>query len=628
MRIPDDKIEEVRATVELVDVAGEYTRMKRSGSRYKGLCPFHDENTPSFTVDPEKNLYHCFGCKAGGDLFKFVQEVEGMSFIESVRMLAERAGVDLPEGDAPEESDKRAGIHHALRFAANFYFKRLMRSDEGEAALRYLHERGFEDDTIKEFGLGWAPDAWDGLLEAAQEEQIKPETLEEAGLVKARKKSDGYYDRFRGRIMFPILSHMGKVLGFGGRILNADDDAPKYINTPETAVYNKRRVLYGMHQARRAIRDAGKALLVEGYTDVTALHQAGVETAVASSGTALTRQQIELLGRYADRIVLLYDADEAGVRAAMRGIDRILEESLAPYVVALPEGQDPDSFVFERDAEAFREYVEEHRDDFVAFKYAQAGREGQLDTPESKAEAQREVIRSIAQIPDRLTQDTYVERASDVLGVPDIHLHEELQQIAQQERRHERRTQRRRRDEQRADNEPPPDEPSDEEPDEPLPPEKMLHRLMLERGAPLVEFVLGHMALDEFTEGISRRMAQAFVNMYEDDEIDVQRFLSGQLGDDLQRLASEVMMDEHEASAGWNDHDISVPAMNEDPREAAASAMTQLKLRRVNEARRAASEKIYQAERDGGDLRAAQEEKKKLDALRRHIKSREYLEEA
>ena len=638
--IPQNKIEEVRAASDIVEVVEEFgVRLKPSGSRYKGLCPFHEERTPSFSVDPEQNLYYCFGCQEGGNIFTFVQEMEGASFVESVRLLAEQAGIALPEEEGDREAQTEAeSIYNALRFAGRYYYDQLTQSEAGRPALRYLKDRGFTPETIKHFGLGYAPDGWENLLAAAEEQHIAPEILEKAGLVKRRKKGTGYYDVFRGRVLFPILSHIGKVLGFGGRILEDDADQPKYINSPETKVYNKRRVLYGLHQAKQAIRRAEEVLLVEGYTDVTALHQAGVENVVASSGTALTEEQVKLLGRYANRILLLYDADAAGATAALRGTDVILEEGLAPYVVSLPGGEDPDSYVLEHGGDAFQAYVKEHQQDFVSFRYTRAQLEGQFDTPEGEAGVMHAVMESIARIPDPLMQETYLRRASEVMKVPDIRLHEVLETIGKQQERKAQRGRRRKeeektdRDEGASSSVPAKAEENQavsrqEAKPEPLPPEKLLHRLMLERGLPLVEFILSNMALDEFTEGTSRSMASTLLHMYDNEQIDVQHFLEGGEGRAAQRLASEVMMDAHEASKGWQGHDINVPTLNEDPYEAAASAMTLLKLRRVEEAIARQKDKMYRANRKDLDLQEMQREMMELHRFRKKIEGRAFLDE-
>jgi DNA primase len=636
MAIPDDKIEEIRATADIVDVVGDYVQLKKSGSGYKGLCPFHSEKTPSFHVDPNKNLFYCFGCQKGGDVFSFLQEIEGLSFVEGARLLAERAGIPLPDDTVDEEAAGEVeSIYHALRFAARFFYRQLTQESRGKPALDYLRQRGITPSTIKTFGLGYAPDAWDALLNAAKEKQVDPETLEKAGLVIARKDGSGYYDRYRGRVIFPIFSHVGKVLGFGGRILDDDADQPKYINSPETRVYDKSRALYGLRQAKQAIRKEDEAILVEGYTDVISLHQAGVEHAVASSGTALTEQQVTTLGRYAKRLVLLYDADEAGARAARRAMDLVLAEELGAYVVELPDGEDPDSFVQAEGAEAFGRFIAEERQDLPTFRYRQAQRSGALDTPEDRVAMQRSIMHSIAKIPDASLRREYVRRTSEVLGVPDNDLFRMLEEARSTEQKQAARRAKRQEAKRAARPEAPERDPtSAEEADEdatpagPLPEEKVLTRLLLEHGTPMVEFILGNMALDEFSEGPTRKLVRALVKMYERGSVDPQRALSGSLGPDVQNLAASVMMDEYEPSANWGQREVKVPRLNDKPYEAAASAMTLLKLDRVNEAIDAHRRKIYRADQDGDEeaLRTLQNQMMALHDLRKRIQQREYLE--
>lgn len=667
MAIPDEKIEEVRAAADIVDVAGDYVQLKRSGSRFMALCPFHNEDTASFSVDPEQNLYYCFGCQAGGDVFKFVQEMEGVGFLEGVRMLAERYGIPLPEEETdPEAANERESILHALRFAARFFYRQLTQTDRGRPALDYLRSRGFTPSTIKEFGLGYAPDEWDALLTAAEDEQLDPEMLEKAGLVVERNDGSGYYDRYRGRIIFPIFSHIGKVLAFAGRILDADEDQPKYINSPETKVYHKKEVLYGLSQAKRAIRKTDEVLIVEGYTDVISLSQAGVENVVASSGTALTDGQVETLHRYAKRALLLYDADEAGGRATMRGLDRVLEQGMGAYAVELPEGSDPDEFVQDEGREAFEEYVEEHRQDLPSFAYQRARRQGELETPEDRVETQRSIIESVARIPDPNLRREYVTRTSEVVGVPDSDLfrvleeeRERLEEKARRRREREERRQEREQEQSRQSQSGPPSAPPDaasggddrpqppppeaappptganqeqpaEAPPAPLPEERVLLRLMLEEGTRMVEHVLGHMALDEFTEGPPRELVQTLVRMYQDGDVRTQALLEGEHGEQLQSLAAAVMMEEHEASENWaKREDIPVPKFNDQPYKSADSAMKFLKLDRVNEAIEHVREQSYQANQAGDTerMQRLQQKMMSLQELRKEVQQGAFLDE-
>ena len=667
MAIPDEKVEEVRTAADLVEVAEDYVQLKQSGSRYMGLCPFHSEDTPSFSVDPEQNLYYCFGCGAGGDVFKFVQEIEGVGFLESVRALADRYRIPLPDStENAEVANEREEILHALRFAARFFYRQLTQADCGRRALDYLRRRGFSPQTIKRFGLGFAPDEWDALLTAAREEQLDPETLEKAGLIIERNDGSGHYDRYRGRIIFPIFSHIGKVLAFAGRILDPDDerDQPKYINSPETKVYHKKEILYGLHQAKQSIRQADEALLVEGYTDVISLSQAGVENVVASSGTALTEPQVATLDRYATRALMLYDADEAGERAAMRGLERVLAEGMGAYAVELPDGYDPDDYVHEHGGDAFAEYVAEHRQDLPAFAYQRARRHGELETPEDRVATQREIIDSVARIPDPNLRREYVARTSEVTRVPDSDLFRMLEDAREQIERRKQRRQRRekkRREQKRpptarqdaapppreappGPEAPPPTEPSppssqDTAPDAspasarppgPLPEERVLLRLMLENGSRMIAHVLGHMALDEFTKGPPRALARLLATMYQEGDVQTEPVLDGTHGEALQQLGTYVLMDEHEASAHWSEeNDIAVPALNNRPYEAADSAMKYLKLDRVDEALDQVREKMYQATQRGKDeaVPGLQKQVMSLQKLRKRIEHGAFLDE-
>lgn len=587
-------------------------------------------------------------CQQGGDIFSFVQEMESMGFLESVRLIAEQAGVPLPEEDAEsrESASETEAIYHALRFAARFFYHQLTQTERGRPALDYLKGRGMTPKTIKRFGLGYAPDAWDALLGAAKAKHVAPETLEKAGLAIARNDGSGHYDRYRGRVIFPIFSHVGKVLGFAGRILSADTDQPKYINSPETKVYHKSQVLYGLSEAKQAIRKKGEVFLVEGYTDVILLSQNEQDNVVASCGTSLADGHVKILDRYADRVLLLYDPDAAGYRATIKAINMILAQGMAPYVISIPGGVDPADLLQSEDRDVTRR-------DFVKFRYLHAEEAGALGTPEGAAETMRGIMESIAAIPDPLMRETYLRRASEVLDVPDIRLHGVLEKILDDNRAREERRSRR---SQRApmppaprpdaassegDGEPPQRErsqPSGDAPPaeeelrapaapsaEPLPPEKTLLRLMLEHGAPMVELILGNMAMNEFTEGAPRDLAARLLAMYEDEAVRPQNITDGSCGEALQRLAVSVMVSRFEPSENWQRKNIKVPRLNQDARETAESAMTLLKLRRIDEAIRGVKERQFQARDDADALRQTQQRLIDLQGVRRHVERRAFL---
>lgn len=624
--IPDSAIEEVRGLSDIVDVVGDYVRLKKRGSNFVGLCPFHTEKTPSFNVNPGMGIYKCFGCGEGGDVFSFVSRLEGLSFPESVRVLAERVGVVLPEEDAPgDDASENETIYHALRFAARFFHNALA-TEEAKEARAILKKRGISPESVKTFGLGFAPDAWDGLLNEAGKAPIEADVLEKAGLVIPRKDASGHYDRYRYRLIFPIFSHVGKVLGFGGRIIREDDE-PKYINSPETAVYNKSRVLYGLYHAKNAIRSQEEAILVEGYTDVISLYQAGVKHVVASSGTALTTDQVAALARYAKTIVLLYDADKAGLRAALRGIDLILKSGLIPYAVRLPDGEDPDSYVRTHGGPAFEAYLRDHRQHFVDFVHDNARAAGSMDTPEGRAAVQRTIVQSVALIPDDLIRESYLRTASAVLDIPDVQLRPVLEAARRGERQALVRQERVRTRTTLAGGETPALTPRVREEGRPLPSEKKLLRLMLEGGLDMVEWIMGNMPLSDFTDGTARRMASELVRQYEQNAFDRTRFLSQQVDEGIRSLSAEVMTEEWEPSENWSRRkNIRVPGLDENASEAAVSAMVLLKLHRLREKEDALRQEIFRRESEGADTHELNRQLVDLKRFEKAVKERKFID--
>ncbi len=634
-RISDTHIEEIRSLTDIVDLVSDYVRLKKRGTNFIGLCPFHTEKTPSFNVNPGMGIFKCFGCGEGGDAFHFLERVEGLSFPETVRLLAERAGVQLPEEEGPDEdaSEREAG-YHALRFAARYFHDNLTKGDGGSVARAYLKQRGFDAQSITKFGVGYAPDSWDALLLAAEKQKIGPDVLAYSGLVVPRREGSGWYDRYRHRLMFPIFSHVGKVLGFGGRVLR-EEDTPKYINSPETKIYSKSRVLYGLFHGKNAMRHREEAVLVEGYTDVMSLYQAGVQHVVASSGTALTEEQVALLGRYVKTIVLLYDADAAGQRAALRAIDLILAAGLIPYAVQLPDGEDPDSFVRAKGGPAFDAFLKEHRQDFVDFMLTQARQSGSMDAPEGQASVQRTVLESLAKIEDPLVRESYLRVAASKMGLPDVQLRPLLAGMMKRRKPTSRQAAVRSSTDRlvRTSDDAGPhhtDAAAVEEapvPDaDPTPPEKFLHFLMLDVGLPIVEYVMGHLAVEEFTEGPSRDLAAELVRQYAADTFDRKRILGGAAGANVQRLAAEVLTQLSEPSMNWERRrNISVPKLSDGPQEAAGSAMVLLRLRHVHQKLDRLQKELYRAQQSGADMNGLLQEQAELLAYRRAIENREFL---
>lgn len=417
--ISDDKKEEIREAADIIEVVEDYVRLKRSGNNYVGLCPFHDEKTPSFTVTPKLGIYKCFGCGVSGDLFGFVMDMEGVGFQQALRTLAERYGVSLPEDHDSDDSDEkhkdREGIYHALRFAGLYFFRNLKESEEAEPARKYLENRGYGGAVIKKFGLGYSPAKGDALLKAATNEGIEEEYLLKADLIKPSKRNDGYYDTFRERLIFPIFNPSGKVIAFAGRVMG-DKKTAKYINSAQTPVYNKSEVLYGVNFAKNEIRKAEEVILVEGYTDVITMMQNGISNVVASSGTALTADQVKILKRYGSKIVMIYDSDTAGRAAMKRGMNIALAQGMDVDLLELPEDEDPDSFVKKYGKDSFLGLKKKEAQDFVSFSIHQAEIHGEMDGPAGRTRVISKVLESIAEIPDPLARQVYVQ-----------HLHQKTQ---------------------------------------------------------------------------------------------------------------------------------------------------------------------------------------------------------
>ncbi len=415
MRIPEETVRQIQQTADIVDVVGDYVSLKKRGVNLIACCPFHNEKTPSFNVNPVRGIYKCFGCGKAGDSVKFVMDIEGISFPEALRHLAKKYGIEVPETQqTPEDvaaQNERESLYIALNFAKNFYQQQLTDTDEGRSiGLSYFKERGFNDKTIREFELGYSPDAWDGFTKAALKAGFSVDVLEKAGLT-IRKEDGKQFDRFRARVIFPIHNLSGKVIAFGARILKADKNQPKYLNSPETEVYHKSNVLYGIFQAKNAIRAEEVAFLVEGYTDVISLHQAGIHNVVASSGTSLTVEQIRLIGRFSPNVTVLFDGDAAGVKASLRGMDLILEEGLNVKLCTFPDGDDPDSYVRKIGGEAFKSYVRQHAVDFVDFKIEILSKE--IHGDHSKAAAVNDIAETISKIDSEYKRTLTFSRVSE-----------------------------------------------------------------------------------------------------------------------------------------------------------------------------------------------------------------------
>jgi len=416
-RIAEEKIQEIRDRTDIVEVVSGYLPLKRSGVNHQGLCPFHQEKSPSFNVNASRQIFHCFGCGVGGNVFSFLMRMEGLSFPDAVRRLAEKVGIEVEEEDvSPAEVRRRETRERLARInaiAGTFYHQLLLEDQAGAAARRYLRQRGYEGETVREFQLGFAPDGWETLANYLAEKNFSAEDVRKTGLVRPGKQDRGDYDLFRNRLLFPIHDLQGQMVAFGGRVL--DDSLPKYINSPETDVYHKGKILYGLYQARDAMRHSGDALVVEGYFDVLALHRAGFTNAVATCGTALTPDHAILLKRYADKVLLIFDEDAAGRQATFRAMDALLPSGLAVSVVAMPAGEDPDSLLKDQGADGFRACLAAARPVLEVFL------EDQLQvndaSVEGRARAAEQVLERIRRLPGDLERNLYLKQLAARTGL-------------------------------------------------------------------------------------------------------------------------------------------------------------------------------------------------------------------
>jgi DNA primase len=420
-----------RARIE--EVLSDFMSLKKAGANYKGCCPFHNEKTPSFVVSPAKGIYKCFGCGKVGNAVGFVMEHEKISFPDALKYIARKYNIEVVETHVSDEERQRFDLRESLQivnsFANEYFANNLHNTDSGKAiALSYFKERGFTDETIKQFQLGYCVEQKDAFTNEALAKGHKLEYLEKTGLTIVSEH--GKFDRFRGRVMFPIHSLSGAVIGFGGRIVGANPDKKfaKYLNSPESEVYNKSKTLYGIYFARTEISKQDQCILVEGYTDVISMHQAGVRNVVASSGTSLTVEQIRLIQKFSNNVLVVYDGDMAGIKAALRGINIILEQGLHVSVLLLPDGDDPDSFARKHTAEELQAYIKANKTDFITFKTQLFANETQND-PIERAKLINDVVRSISLIPDPVTQMVYVEECSRILKISEDVLHKQLQKI-------------------------------------------------------------------------------------------------------------------------------------------------------------------------------------------------------
>ncbi len=436
--ISKSTIDKVYETARLEEVIGDFVQLKKSGSNFKGLSPFTDERTPSFMVSPVKQIWKDFSSGKGGNVVAFLMEHEHFTYPEAIKYLAKKYNIDVEETERTDEQkqevNERESMYLVSEFAQGHFAKMLWESELGKAiGLTYFKERGFTDETIKKFGLGYCLDQWDGFTTTALAKGYKLDYLEKTGLTIIKEDANNpnnprKFDRFKGRVMFPIHSMSGRVLGFGGRILTNDKKAAKYLNSPESGIYHKSKVLYGIYFAKQAIAKDDNCYLVEGYTDVIQLYQRGIHNVVASSGTALTPEQIRLINRLTKNITVLFDGDAAGLRASLRGIDLILEQGMNVKVCTFPEGEDPDSFAKNNELEEITQYLKDNSKDFIQFKASLLVKEAAND-PIKRADTVRDIVHSISKIPDRIKKEIYIQECAQIMNISEAVLFNTLAQI-------------------------------------------------------------------------------------------------------------------------------------------------------------------------------------------------------
>ncbi|WP_019949479.1 DNA primase [Hymenobacter aerophilus] len=440
-RIPKETVDQIIHHADIVEVVGDFVSLKKKGQNMWACCPFHHEKSPSFSVAPAKGLYKCFGCGKAGGVVQFIMDIEGTSYVEALKYLAKKYGIDVQEEEkTPEQQlaqNEKDSQFIVSNWAKDHYHHLLEHDDEGQSVgWSYLRQRGLNQTTIATFELGYSLDQWDDLIKAAEKAGYERKYLEKTGLIVVKEDDNGQdtgrrYDRFRGRVMFPIHNVSGRVIGFGARTLKPHDKTAKYLNSPESEIYHKSDVLYGLYQARQAVRSEEQCYLVEGYLDVLSLHQGGVKNVVSTSGTSLTDGQIRLVKRYTDNVTVLYDGDAAGIRASLRGIDMLLEGGLNVRVVLFPDGDDPDSYIRKVGDQRFKDYLETASQDFIQFKTELVSREAAHD-PVKKAEAIREVLQSIAKVPDPIKRQVFLQQTSQTFGIDEQVIISEYNKLARQ----------------------------------------------------------------------------------------------------------------------------------------------------------------------------------------------------
>ncbi|GJQ62888.1 MAG: DNA primase [Melioribacteraceae bacterium] len=549
MRIAEEKIEEVRSSADIVDLISGFIQLKRRGKNFIGLCPFHQEKTPSFTVSPDKQIYHCFGCHAGGNVFRFLMDYKNISFIESVQEIAGSLGIEL-EAETGHYDKKQSALeilYETNVAAAKYFVNNLVNSTEGKTALSYLKKRKLENKILTTFGVGYALPGWDNFVRFAAENKIDLEKAEELGLID-RKNNNDFYDKFRGRIIFPILSTNGRVIAFGGRIIEKNDNVAKYLNSPESQIYSKRRVLYGLYHSKEEIRKLDQAILVEGYMDVIALYKHGVKNIVASSGTALTDEQVQLLSRFTRNVIVLFDADAAGQKAATRSIETFLKQDFSIKVLTLPDGEDPDSYINNYGKEKFREEVGKSGN-FLEYQVNLYKKSGDLEDPDKQVTAIREIVRLLALINDELKRNMYLKSISEKFKLREKLLENELLKLLSSSRENKSF-----RPEQKQVKEHPNDGKIKKQSSTSFKLEKELIKLLLQGNEKITGHIFDHITPDDFVDEKLKEISTLVYEAFMEDNFSPSYILEKVEDDELKNYILSLSMEQETISnKRWSD---------------------------------------------------------------------------
>jgi DNA primase len=626
--IKQDTVNQIFDTLQIEEVVGDFVSLKKRGNSLLGLCPFHNEKTPSFNVSVSKGIYKCFGCGEGGNAVDFVMKHEKYSYPEALRYLAKKYAIEIEVEEQSEEqqivNDQRESLFIVTNWASDFFHKQLWESDEGKAiGLSYFKERGYKEETIKKFELGYSAESWDLLTLQAKREGYNDSFLADTGLIV--KRDDGkIYDRFRGRVMFPIHNLTGRVLGFGARTLKSDKKVPKYVNSPESTIYHKSDVLYGLYLAKKSIVDQDNCFLVEGYADVIAMHQAGVENVVSSSGTSLTSGQIRLISRFSKNVTLLFDGDVAGVKASLRGADMLLQEGLNVKVLLFQDGRDPDSYIKEYGASKFKKYVEEYKQDFISFKTHVLLKDAGAD-PIKRAGVIREVVESIALIPDQIKAAVFIRECSQLLEIEERVLIAELNsmKIGQSRKTSQQQQQTLRQQQSSETDGPPADLFDDQVEDTPLKSnarygselkEQEIIRLLLNYGhmpatweqegnLPIALVLLVGLEDVTFHHPACKKVIDIYLEKIEQQELPEEKFFIQHQDKEVSGLAVSLLTSRHALSPNWADdkRQIFVSGEVDNLKETIIKALHRMK-KRANEIRLEEVREKLKIERDPDNI--------------------------